>query len=240
MHVALAAVTSRGLVRQTNQDAVLALTGATRGLYVLAVADGVGGLLNGAEASHLVIEKIAETATHQKVKLADALCAELERANTEVFDSGTARGLPSATTIVLAVVEGSQFEVIHAGDSRAYLCRDGDLLRLTIDHSWVAEQERAGLLTPAEAAASQYRNIITRCIGADPTVQLERQPPQSWRNGDVLLLCSDGLHGLVADDEIRTMLSSDLPVDQLANSLAERANEGGGTDNISVVIARFN
>jgi protein phosphatase len=239
MHLGFAAVTSVGRVRETNQDAVLATAGAARGSYVLAVADGVGGLLDGGEASRLVVDSLAEGARHDPHALADSLDSRLVQANTTIFESGTAKGFPSATTIVLVVIEDGHFEVIHAGDSRAYLWRGGRLQHLTTDHSWVAEQERAGAMTREEAAASQYRNIITRCIGAEPSVLLERRPAEPCLPGDIFLLSSDGLHGLVDEPEIAATLAGRHPVEDIANRLVELANDRGGTDNISAVVARI-
>lgn len=239
MHVGFAAVTDVGRVRETNQDAVLATAGADRGSYVFAVADGVGGLLDGAEASRLVVEMLVEGARLQTDDLTGALHAQLLAANTKIFEKGTAKGFPSATTIVVVTIAGGHFEVIHAGDSRAYLWRGGQLQRLTADHSWVGEQERAGTLTPEEAARSQYRNIITRCVGAEPAVQLERRDAERCLADDLFLLSSDGLHGLVDEPEIVAVLASGSTLQEIADRLVELANERGGTDNISVVVARI-
>lgn len=238
MRVSVAAATSAGKVRPTNQDAVVTLR-RDGDKAVLAVADGVGGLLNGAEASHLVIDAITRIASGSEPGMADAIVAELIAANASIYESGTAVGRPSATTIVAAVLSGRSLELLHAGDSRAYLLRDGRLRQLTQDHTWVVEQQRAGLLTPQQAAKSDYRNIITRCIGAEPAVDIERSAAIDLHSGDIVLLCSDGLHGLVPEDEIVPILRKPVALDVLADRLISRANDLGGTDNISVALARL-
>lgn len=238
MRVSVATATSAGKVRPTNQDAVTAFLPDPE-TAVLAVADGVGGLLDGAEASKLAIEAITRVATGRMEALADAIVAELDSANSSIYQSGTAAGRPSATTVVTAIIAGRTLEVLHAGDSRAYLLSGGILRALTEDHTWVVEQQRSGLLTAEQAAKSAYRNIITRCLGAEPQVAIERSERHKLRTGDIVLLCSDGLHGLVPEPEIASILGKPVALDVLADRLVSRANDLGGTDNISVALARI-
>jgi protein phosphatase len=233
-----ASLTSVGRVRETNQDAVLAVNGPRPGVYVFAVADGLGGMAGGAEASSLVVDTLAAEATAIGNDLPLRLRQRLLDVNALIHADGAALGQPGGTTVVVVVVEGGRFEVLHAGDSRAYLLRSLRLERLTEDHSWVAEQVQAGLLTWAEAAVSPYRNIVTRAIGVEPEVAIDRRKPAPCLPGDVFLLCSDGLHGLVPDSDIGAALAGDDPPAELARRLVDMANERGGTDNISVVVAR--
>lgn len=233
-----AAVTDRGRVRSGNQDAVLATNGSAHGVFVFAVADGVGGLAGGAETSTLALEAIARAVRESPAPIAAARDA-VRAVNAAVFEQGESAGRPSGTTLVLVLVIEGELHVLHAGDSRAYLLRGGRLMRLTRDHSWVAEQVRNGAMTNADAATSPYRNIITRAIGVEPALELEERPPELCEAGDLLLLCSDGLHGLLDDAEIEVaLLRENESIESLARRLVDLANERGGTDNVSVVVAR--
>ena len=138
------------------------------------------------------------------------------------------------TTATAAVVTGTRVHIAHLGDSRAYLLRDGELSQLTRDHSWVVEIVEAGNLTLEQARVHPNRNVITQAMGinAEPAVQTKTL---DLRDGDLLLLCSDGLHGLVGDDEIKELLQSGKP-EQAIEDLIQRAKDRGGNDNITVVI----
>jgi len=225
-------------VRPTNQDSVLALDGPRTGTYVFAVADGVGGLAGGAEASKRLVDALAAAAGECDGSLAACLRASAASVNAQLYEDGARSGRPSGTTLVAIAVQDGAFEVLHAGDSRAYVFRASQLHRLTEDHAWVAEQVRSGALTEAEAAESPHRNIITRCVGIEPSVDVDHRPPEPCIPGDTFLLSSDGLHGLVTDSELAGALAGNGPVNDLARRLVEMANDRGGTDNISVVIAR--
>jgi len=238
MNIRFAALTVPGRVRPTNQDSVLALDGPRKGSYVFAVADGVGGLTGGAEASRRLVEALAAAAGECEGSLSSCLDARIAATNAQLYEEGARTGRPSGTTLVAIVVDEGKFEVLHAGDSRAYLFRTAHLQRLTEDHAWVAEQVRAGALTEAEAAESPHRNIITRCVGIEPLLEVDHRPPEACSPGDLFLLSSDGLHGLVRDNELAEALGRDDPASDLARRLVNLANERGGTDNISVVLAR--
>lgn len=228
-----------GRVRPSNQDSVVALKGTAPGEYVFAVADGVGGLARGEEASRLAVEAVAAAVRDCSPLAVACLSGRLQDANRRIYDSGANKGDQAGTTIVAVVVQHARFVVLHAGDSRAYLWRQGTLERLTDDHAWVQEQVRAGVLTEEQAAHSPYRNVITRCLGIEPEIELEERPEAPLESGDVLLLCSDGLHGLATDAEIEAVLDNDGSVSLLAERLVALANGRGGTDNISVVLARL-
>ena len=238
MNVRFAALTVPGRVRPTNQDSVLALDGPRKGTYVFAVADGVGGLAGGAEASQRLVDALAAAANECGESLASCLDARTAAINTQLYEDGARSGRPSGTTLVAVIVQDGNFEVLHAGDSRAYLFRASQLHRLTEDHAWVAEQVRSGALTEAEAAESPHRNIITRCVGIEPSVEVDHRASEPCAPGDTFLLSSDGLHGLVTDDELAGALIENGPVNDVARHLVDMANDRGGTDNISVVLAR--
>ena len=237
MTINFAASTTAGRVRPTNQDDVAAVAGSRPGTFLFAVADGVGGLAEGAEASHGVIAALTSAFEGDAIPLSARVSTQILEANAALHGRGLASGQPVGTTIVVVTIEDGSFEVLHVGDSRAYLLRETTLLRLTEDHSWVAEQVRAGVLTEQEASNSPHRNVITRCLGVEPDVTIERRGPEPCLAGDTFLLCSDGLHGLVADAQIRDVLRRTDPPEALARSLVDMANDAGGTDNISVVVA---
>ena len=238
MNVLFAARTVAGKVRPSNQDAVLAIAGDDPETWVFAVADGVGGLADGAEASEAAIRAISSAVGSGGGPLGPRLEARLIECNEEIVRRGAASGRPSATTIVAVVIEDGRFQVLHAGDSRAYLFRGGRLERLTEDHSWVAEQIRAGTLTAEQGTTSQYRNVITRAVGAEPTLIVEHRASEPCLAGDLYLLCSDGLHGLASDALIAECIAAGGEPGEVADRLVELANALGGTDNISVVVAR--
>jgi protein phosphatase len=239
-----AAKTDLGQVRENNEDkfdwwapedeSLLAARGR-----LFAVADGMGGHAAGQIAAEMALKTIGDSYfSSARGAPEDALKLAIVKANTEVFD--TARAIPSrkgmGCTIVLAAVVGEEVAIAWAGDSRIYRIREGRAEQLTEDHSWVREQVRSGALTEAEAERSPYRNIITRCLGPEPAVTPEagREP---LRAGDILVLCSDGLTGVVSDDDMAEIVSSRPPA-FACQDLIGLANRRGGPDNITAAIIR--
>jgi len=141
------------------------------------------------------------------------------------------------TTLVATIICEGQAWVANVGDSRAYLIRNDQIRRLTEDHSWVAEQVKAGRMTEEEAATSPRRNIITRCLGSQETLNVDLLPPLALQPDDVLVLCSDGLTGVVSEPEIAAACSN-TPSAVAARHLVNLANRRGGPDNISVIVGR--
>ncbi len=201
---------------------------------LLIVCDGMGGHASGEVASELAVATILDTYYADE---ADDRPAVLERAfvaaNAKVYAQG--RG-SMGTTGVAAVLHHDALHIANVGDSRAYLIRGGNIRQLSRDHSFVSDQVAAGLLTPEQARTSQHKNIITRALGYQPdvTVDLFRWPLQV---GDLVLLSSDGLHGLVTDHELAQIATTE-PLEQAVDHLVTLANERGGTDNITVVLAQ--
>lgn len=200
---------------------------------LLIVCDGMGGHAAGEVASQLAVERIC--ATYYGDPTDDrpaALEAAFIAANQEVYRQG--RGTMGTTGVAAAFFHDA-LHVANVGDSRAYLIRDHAIRQISRDHSFVADQIEAGILTPEQARLSSHRNIITRALGHQPdvTVDLFRWPLQI---GDLVLLCTDGLHGLVDDEELG-QLAENTPFEQLADVLIDLANERGGSDNITVVAA---
>ena len=151
-------------------------------------------------------------------------------------DNDDLRGM--ATTAVAVLVNPQGATAAHVGDSRAYRLRAGVLTGLTEDHSWVNEQVRAGLLTDADARRHPWRNVVTRAItgGDDPQPELATL---EFSAGDRILLCSDGLSAVVSNDDIARILSADGTLDHTCARLIEAANDGGGPDNITVVLLQI-
>lgn len=240
-----AAKTDLGRVRENNEDKFdwwepedSALLAARGRLY--AVADGMGGHAAGQIAAEMALKIIGDAyfgGTRGSVE--DALTRAIVKANTEIFD--TARAIPSrkgmGCTVVLLAVVGESAVLAWAGDSRIYRIRDGRPEQLTEDHSWVREQVRMGALSEEEAHRSPYRNVITRCLGPEPAVTPEtRREP--LRDGDIFLLCSDGLTGPVDDDALAEIVASRAPA-FACRELIALANERGGPDNITAAVVRL-
>jgi protein phosphatase len=207
-------------------------------LYV--VADGMGGHQAGEVAAGIATDVIPNRYyADPSVDRAAALLHAIEAANAEVFRAAQERPDQEkmGTTVVAVVVHQDRLIIAHAGDSRAYLVRDGRLQRLTKDHSWVEERRQAGDLTAEEAASHPLRNVVTRSLGHDgeiePTVRIGSLEP-----GDRLLLCSDGLWEPVEERTIAGILANQLPA-RATRSLIEAANEVGGPDNIAAVVVHI-
>ena len=200
---------------------------------LLVVCDGMGGHAAGEVASKLAVETIlASYYDDDSEDRPHVLMQAFEQANAKVYAHG--RG-SMGTTGVAALLLHDAVHIANVGDSRAYLIRDGEIRQVSRDHSFVGDQVAAGLITPDQARVSPHRNVITRALGyqAEVTVDLFRLPLQI---GDRIVLSSDGMHGLVTDDEIREVVTT-LPPDQAADRLIDLANSRGGTDNITVVVA---
>lgn len=227
----------RGRVRARNEDAYL----VARHLGLFAVSDGMGGAAAGEVASGMTIDELR--ATFEETDLVGstpALSEAVARANAHVFAAAqgdTAKTGMGATLTALRLVPGGA-AVIHVGDSRAYMFRGGQLLQLTLDHALVAEQVRAGQMTEEEARRSPFRHIISRAIGTHSEVTADEHPV-AVEPGDTILLCTDGLHGVVGDEAIARLLSARDDVARTATNLVGAALEAGGPDNIAVVLVHI-
>lgn len=223
------ACTDVGRLRQSNEDALLLAD------PVFAVADGMGGARAGEVASAMAVAALYGFAGG-----ADDLVAALEDVNNRIHAAAQADASLAGmgTTATAALVTRDELVIAHVGDSRAYLLRDGRLRQVTDDHSLVAELIRRGALTPAEAERHPQRSVITRALGAEPGVEVDvvRLVPQA---GDVLLLCSDGLTGMVGDGEIGRIVGGPGPLPERARELVQAANGAGGEDNVTVVLVRI-
>lgn len=214
---------------------------------IFVVADGLGGKAKGEVASELAVTTIRDVYYHDtRVDIATALRNAIEQAsaliwqkNTENFpdasdDQKTKEGM--GTTCVAAVLQDDHIYVANVGDSLAYVVRGEQILQIAEDHSWVAEQVRAGLLTQEQARSHEKRNIITRCLGTSSTVEVY-VTSETVQDGDVLILCTDGLWSLVEEHELRSIVQQ-YAAEESAQRLVERAKENGGPDNITAVVVR--
>jgi protein phosphatase len=244
--------TDVGRVRAINEDSVFAGqlpeldgTAVAAPRHLLVVADGVGGLERGEWASEKALSVVtAELPIHLAAyEPKHALKLALQTANDLIWRrEGTlaaeAHLGPAATTMVAVIVDDRQLWWANVGDSRAYLVGEDRVQRLSRDHSWVEEQIRIGTLTPEQARLSGRRNVITRSIGFEPEVDVDTGGPVELCASDIVVLCSDGLYGLLSDDDIARIVRS-CETAEAADRLVQLSNERGGTDNISVVVCGF-
>lgn len=236
--------TDVGLVRSENQDFGTYTTPEEEkeshpGGRLLIVADGMGGHRGGATASRLAGETVkAQYLGSETGDIPLALRDALTRANSRIFHEAQTnpelRGM-GTTTSVLAV-RGDQGWLAHVGDSRIYQVRGEEIKQLTDDHSLVATMVREGLLTPGEAETHPRRNVLQRSMGVAEEVEIDVRGPIDLREGDTFILCSDGLHGVVKEPELKEIAA--MPLDAAADEFLRRALERGAPDNVTVIVAR--
>ncbi len=230
-------LTDMGLMRPRNEDAHLVQI--SQEIKKIAVADGMGGHQGGHIASSLALEVIDGYSFHKETLREDMEKAILE-ANKRIKNRAlTDPGLEGmGTTLTLLGINNRNGLVAHVGDSRLYLFREEKLERVTRDHSLVEEMVRQGKLTPEEAAFHPQRNVLLQALGLEEKPDIEFYELQ-FKEGDLLLLCTDGLTGLVGEEEISRLLVERKELQQLAREMVEKANARGGHDNITVVLCSF-
>ncbi|UQN07665.1 PP2C family serine/threonine-protein phosphatase [Deinococcus sp. QL22] len=228
-------LTDVGRQRQggVNQDAALALDLPQGGLY--AVADGMGGHAAGELAANLALDTLSQAYLDGRGMPPERLAEAVQAANVSVLRHAVGEYVGMGTTLLAILIDRGAAIVAHVGDSRAYMLRGGELHRLTDDHSWVAEQVRLGNLTEAEARDHQWRSVVSNALGGEERVRLELFG-FPLKSGDRLLLCSDGLSGVVEEAHLLEMLARQNTPDQVARTLVNAANDAGGPDNITAVI----
>ena len=240
MNFSCAARTDVGVVRSGNEDSYLMLS--DKGVFV--VADGMGGHAAGEVASEMAVRIIArEVGALRGADDAEAsrrLQSAIVAANEAIYERTLAehdkRGM--GTTATVLVLMRGRYLIGQVGDSRAYLLRDGEFLQVTKDHSYVQEQVDAGLLTPDQARVHPYSNVITRCVGAGSEV-LPDIYFGALRGGDILLLASDGLTGMLEDDQLVRILRSDGGPEAWVDRMVAEANYRGGLDNITAIVVKI-
>lgn len=221
--------THQGLVRASNQDSWLAES------PLFGVADGMGGHRGGETASRVALQ-VFRSAIGCKEPDAEIIRIAVEAANRRVHEMSlrdeALQGM--GTTMSMLWAGEDRLVIAHVGDSRIYRLRDGEMKQVTDDHSFVAELVRKNVITPEMAKNHPHRNIITRAVGVDPMVQVDVLE-EELRPGDRWLICSDGLHGLVEDQEMQQILAGMEP-EAAADRLLSRALENGGYDNVTLVL----
>ena len=230
--------TDTGRVRHENQD-VFALR---KDLGLAVVADGVSMPRAGGVAAEIAVETAVEYlagVAGEEPLTGEHLRRALEIANERVFGLSSAisayRGM--ATTLVVTVVDGRRGYVAHVGDSRVYRYRDAGLTAITKDHSVVQRRVDAGLISPAQARIARDRHVVTRAVGAEPALRPD-VAALDLADGDLLLLCSDGLTEHLHDDQIADLLAGTSDLGETVDRLVEAANDAGGSDNVTVVLVR--
>jgi PPM family protein phosphatase len=225
--------TDVGRQRSVNEDDLVARP------PFFAVADGMGGAKAGEVASSMATEAF-EGESDSGEPAETQLSRILREANRRIHDLAVTdeshRGM--GTTLTAAKVHDDQVSLGHVGDSRAYLLRDGELEQLTRDHSLVAELERSGQISPEAAEHHPQRSIITRALGPEPDVEVDTYTV-TGRDGDVFLLCSDGLTSMISPGDLSSILRGAASLDEAAEALVRAANQSGGKDNITVVLFRL-
>ena len=240
MHFTCAARTDVGIVRSGNEDNYLML--AERGIFI--VADGMGGHAAGEVASEMAVRitshAIGSLRGLSDEQASDRLNTAIRTANEAIFERTLSehdkRGM--GTTATVLVLLPRRYLIGQVGDSRAYLLRNGQFQQLTKDHSYVQEQVDAGLLTPDQARVHPYSNVITRCVGASGDVVPDLYFG-TLEQGDIILLASDGLTGMLEDAQITRILTSDGGPQHWVDRMITEANRRGGLDNITAIVIRI-
>ena len=252
MQIVSGGVTDLGRVRSNNEDSFRIV----EPLNLFILSDGMGGEAHGEIASSLAVDTIEKICSSSKgdaeVTLDGTSTSEnwteptrvlqnaVFQANFGIYQSSQEhpeqRGM--GATLTVGWINGSKLSLAHVGDSRAYLLRTGSLQQLTNDHSLVAEQVRRGIITPQQAEESEMQSVLLRALGAHPEVDVDLDEFELFPR-DVLLLCSDGLTRMVTEPEIAGTLQAETDPEKAAQKLVDLANERGGLDNVTVIVARL-
>lgn len=238
--VEAAALSDPGTVRGNNEDSCGVLV-ESRSCVVAGVADGVSGFEGGEVASHMAIEVLLRAWREEAPALGagQRLYRAFQQANIEIYDRAIAvpelRGM--ATTLTAVALEGGELTAVHAGDSRLYLVRGGAITQLTKDHTVAAEKVRLGLLSREKARTHPDRSVLTRSVGRELIVSRDRLT-QRLGQGDVLVLCSDGLHNVLGDEEMREIVAG-RDAAGACRALVDAANARGTPDNVTAAVVRM-
>ncbi|MFZ5632916.1 MAG: Stp1/IreP family PP2C-type Ser/Thr phosphatase [Bacillota bacterium] len=230
-------MTEVGLVRKKNEDSLCVVPD----LALFAVADGMGGHQAGEVASRIAVESVSRRIRNgSNDEAVKSLLEGVRLANSKIYsasrDKPTYRGM--GTTLTAAVIREKELILAHVGDSRAYIIRGNKIYPLTEDHSLVQEMFRHGGITKEQARDHPHRNVLTRALGTDPLVDVDLIRIK-LEKGDILLLCTDGLSGLLEDDEMLRLVREAAHPDQAVQGLVSEAMKRGGSDNISVIVVEI-
>jgi protein phosphatase len=236
-----AARTDVGMIRSGNEDNFTVDASPSRGIFI--VADGMGGHAAGEVASEMAVRIVQRELSPVRdldgEDVVQMVASALKRANRAIHDRTLTetdkQGM--GTTVSALLLAGTRYLIGQVGDSRVYLYRDGTLTQLTKDHSYVQEQVDAGFLTPEQARYHPYSNVITRCVGAGNDVEPDIYRGEA-RDGDLFLVASDGLTGMVDDRRLAQLLGSRAEPERKVQSLIAEANGRGGLDNITAILVQ--
>lgn len=246
--ITIGSATDIGCIKEENQDYHTwyprGNNSAGDSSALLILADGMGGHSDGAEASRLAVSTLLDIYLRRQ---ADPVARTLQRgfmeANRIIFEKSTemltVKGM--GTTLVAAYLKGGKLQFAHVGDSRGYLINRAGITQFTEDHSYVASLVKAGVIAPEEAAGHPESHVLTRAIGLQATVPVDTSPqPLAIKRGDYVLLCCDGLWGVVPDEEILACVRQIDEPAAISENLVQQAIDNGGPDNITVLTARIN
>jgi len=233
----------KGLKRKNNEDASFVIPEEN----IFMIADGVGGHNSGEIASRTTISKIVEYIRNNALRkdldaadIEDYFAKCIEKVNKNVYDLSMRQpeNMGMATTVTIAYIDGNDAYITNVGDSRAYLYREGALTQITEDHTYVNALIRKGLITKEEAQFHEKKNIITKAIGGEALAS-----PDFFRvsiaPGDVIILCTDGLHGEIGDEVICKIVDAGASMTDTCSNLVNKANQCGGRDNITVICLKI-
>jgi PPM family protein phosphatase len=239
-----AQLTHPGMARENNEDSIA----IDEGTQLAVLADGMGGYNAGEVASGMAttfiksemsrwLSQAGSSVSAKDVRRALEIC--VDNANRSIFNAANSNPhyVGMGTTLVVGVFHDSRLMVGHIGDSRCYRLRGDEFVQITKDHSLLQEQLDAGLITAEQAALSNNKNLVTRALGVEDSVQTEVNEFKVEK-GDLYLMCSDGLSDMVADDDISALLKAEPNWSQAAEKLVDAANAAGGRDNISVLLVK--
>lgn len=241
VQLSVAAGTDVGRIRAGNEDSLYADADQERGLFI--VADGMGGHAAGEVASEMAVQIVARdladvrdlTGGNVGDRMADALKAANRAIYERTIEEAEKQGM--GTTASCLLMGQGRYIIGHIGDSRVYLLRDGVFRQITKDHSYVQEQVDAGFLTPEQARYHPYSNVITRCVGANAIVEADVLTGE-LQAGDIYLVASDGLTGMVEDPQLKKILESRQTVGRMVDTMITEANRRGGLDNITAIVVQ--
>ena len=241
MQLSVAAGTDVGRIRAGNEDSLYADADQERGLFI--VADGMGGHAAGEVASEMAVQIVARDMAEIRdlsgQDVLDALAESLRMANRAIYErtivEADKQGM--GTTASCLMLGAKRWIIGHIGDSRVYLLRDGTFRQLTKDHSYVQEQVDAGFLTPEQARYHPYSNVITRCVGANAAVEADVLTGE-LQNGDLFLVASDGLTGMVEDPQLKKSMETRGSPGRMVDAMINDANRRGGLDNITAIVVQ--
>jgi protein phosphatase len=237
-------MTDVGMVRDNNQDSYFVPVNEDIPLFV--VADGMGGHKAGEIASNMAINIIKDTFLKLKILPMDEISItklieqSIKEANEKIYLRSIEKEAYSGmgTTVTLAYIINRKLCIGHVGDSRAYLFKDENLIQITEDHSLVNELVKNGSITLEEAKTHPQRNIITRAVGTSETIEMDIVV-REYEEGNILLLCSDGLTSMVKDSQIQDILSKEKNIQKACENLVSLSNDNGGYDNTTVIAIKF-